>query len=92
MRLVIALVLVMIAAPIAGATEKDDARPESPERVEPALAEQATETPELILTPVVVEERAAPDEAVVQDMPQRGSFWWVVGAIVVAGVILAVLL
>ena len=92
MRSVIALVLVMIAAPIAGATEKEEIVPENAERVEPALAEQATESPQLILTPVVVEERAAADEAAVQDMPRRGSFWWVVGAIVVAGVILAVLL
>lgn len=92
MRSAIAIVLVMLAAPIAGATEKENVKPERPERVEPVLAEQATEAPELILTPIVAEERSTADDAVVQDMPQRGSFWWVVGAIVVAGVILAVLL
>lgn len=92
MRFVIALVLVLFAAPIAGATEKEDTRPEDRDRAEPTVVTQATEAPELILTPVVVEERAAPDDGIVQDMPQRGSFWWVVGAIVVAGVILAVLL
>lgn len=92
MRFVIALVLVLFAAPIAGATEKEDTRSEDRERVEPTIVTQTAEAPELILTPVVVEERATTDDGMVQDMPRRGSFWWVVGAIVVAGVILAVLL
>jgi hypothetical protein len=92
MRFVIAFVLVLFAAPLAAETEKDDRKPEDREQVEPTIVTHAAETPELVLTPVVVEERAATDDGVAQDMPQRGSFWWIVGAIVVAGVILAVLL
>jgi hypothetical protein len=44
------------------------------------------------LKEISLEKRAAPDDAAVAQLPQRGSFWWLVGVIVVAGVILAVLL
>ena len=92
MRHLIAFVLVLFTASLASATEIEDVKTSDRERVEPAVTEQVVEAPELVLTPVVVEERASATDEVAQDMPQRGSFWWVVGAIVVAGVILAVLL
>lgn len=92
MRHLIALVLVLFTASFASASEPDDARLGERERVEPAVTEQVVEAPELVLAPVVVEERASDTDEIAQDMPQRGSFWWIVGAIVVAGVILAVLL
>lgn len=90
MRYVIAMVMVLFTASIAGATENAEVR--SPESVVPAVTEQVTQSPELILAPVAVEKRAADSDEIAQDMPQRGSFWWIVGAIVVAGVILAVVL
>lgn len=92
MRHLIALVLVLFTASFASASEKDDVRTPETERVEPAVTEQVVESPQMVLAPVVVEERAAEADEIAQDMPQRGSFWWIVGAIVVAGVILAVLM
>ena len=94
MRVVIALVLLFLAAP--------HARAESPvpeKEVRPAIARMAVEPSAPAQPPLVLTEVKLPgySEAVAsatapQDMPRRGSFWWLVGVIVVAGVILAVLL
>ena len=42
--------------------------------------------------PTVIGLSPAQDKAVAADPMARGSFWWLVGVVVVAGVILAVLL
>lgn len=42
--------------------------------------------------PVRLDAPTDSEDAMRQDLPRRGSFWWVVGAIVVGGVILAVIL
>lgn len=47
---------------------------------------------ELQLTKVQQSERATDSDAAAAQFAPRGSFWWVVGVIVVAGVILAVVL
>lgn len=80
---------VPLHASVSPATEEP--MPE-PALAEPALAESAPAEPEMRLEAVQVEERAAPDEADAAQWPQRGSFWWLVGVIVVAGVLLALLL
>jgi hypothetical protein len=94
MRVVIALVLLLIAAP--------HARAEGPvpeKEVRPTIAQTVTEAdapalPQLLLSEVELPAYSAAVDAPVttQEMPRRGSFWWLVGVIVVAGVILAVLL
>lgn len=94
MRFVVALVLLMLAAPTVRADNSTPAEASvRPEVVQPAVSSDAPTPPDLVLEEVrIVEQRTAPNEAaVVQDMPRRGSFWWLVGVIVVAGVILAVL-
>ena len=44
------------------------------------------------LEQINLEERAASNDAAAAQLGPRGGFWWIVGVIVVAGVILAVLL
>ena len=87
------LALSLLVAPVASAAE-----PNVPEEapVPAATVDVPTEQPEaapMHLQEIRVEERthAAPAADAAQ-MPARGSFWWLVGVIVVAGVILAVLL
>ena len=95
MRAVLALALLLFVAPALSATETDPApRADVVATVEAAVTDAAPEAPAPILEKVDVERRATSDqpEAAVQDMPSRGSFWWLVGVIVVAGVLLAVLL
>jgi hypothetical protein len=46
----------------------------------------------LNLSKVVVEKRAAPATDAAAQLGERGGFWWLVGVVVVAGVILAVIL
>jgi hypothetical protein len=103
MRRIVPLVMVAwaTAAPLSA-----DTGPEDPEiataaaAVEPAMAaaeapvvvQEAPAAPELRLDPVQVERSTAADEAEAAQWPQRGSFWWLVGVIVVAGVLLALLL
>jgi hypothetical protein len=91
-RLVLSFLLLFLAVPAASASETKPAEAAVPEVV-PRVTADAPADAGLQLTKVQLEERApAEDAAVAQDMPARGSFWWVVGAIVVAGVILAVVL
>lgn len=88
-----AIIALAAAAPLHASTvpAADEPLPE-PVLAEPILVEPAPPAPEMRLEAVQVEERAAPDEAEAAQWPQRGSFWWLVGVIVVAGVILALLL
>jgi hypothetical protein len=87
------LALSLLVAPAAGATEMTVAE-EAP--VPAVTVDTPSEQPEaapMHLQEIQLEERtnAAPAADAAQ-MPARGSFWWLVGVIVVAGVILAVLL
>lgn len=93
MRGVIALALALSAAPIAAAAAEPEDRPaRDDEKVQPTITEHAPQAPEMQLAPIVIEKRAPVEDSAVQEMPARGSFWWIVGAIVVAGIILAVVL
>ena len=92
MRVLLTLVLLLVAVPVARA---DEGKAEDPEvTVSVVAAEEAPATPELVLEEVKVPESRAAEaaEAAAQEMPRRGSFWWLVGVIVVAGIILAVVL
>lgn len=94
MRAVFALVLVLLSAPVAAAEES---RPD--DLVQPKVAAHTAQpggpsAGSMILTQVKIPEiRISHADAVAsQEMPQRGSFWWLVGVIVVAGIVLALLL
>lgn len=104
MRFVIALVLILLVVPVAAARADTDPSEKVPTAT---LAETGAETaeaetlageveplqPEMLVGEVEIpsQERASAEATATQDMPRRGSFWWLVGVIVVAGVILAVL-
>ena len=83
------LLTVALAAPL-HATEDDHERPASI-AVAPAGAEAPTPAA-MHLDEIQVEERTATGDTESAQLPARGSFWWLVGVVVVAGVILAVLL
>ena len=93
-NLSLALLAVFVAAPALSATEAlpmDDLRTE----LAPAVVAEVEAVPDagIHLTEIQIEERAAPaDDAAAAQLGPRGSFWWVVGVIVVAGVILALVL
>ena len=89
----IAVIALAAAAPLHASAGPALEEPRTePDLAEPAMTAPPPAEPEMRLEAVQVEERAAPDEADAAQWPQRGSFWWLVGVIVVAGVILAVLL
>ena len=93
MRVVIALLLLLVAAPMARAESTTPDQPLQPEAVQPAVVPSAL-APSMSLKEVKVPEVRAVQATVAstQEMPRRGSFWWLVGVIVVAGIILAVVL
>ena len=95
MRFVMGLALILLAAPLAPA-RAENAHPEKDPR--PAVVLTAIEATAPVAPPMVASQvkipsyEAALEKALAaQDMPSRGSFWWLVGVIVVAGVILALL-
>lgn len=94
MRYLVALLMVLVLAPAARADVPGEAAVVRAEVVEPAARADAPAAPEMKLEQLSVSERRAEEGAAAeaQDMPRRGSFWWLVGVIVVAGVILALLL
>ncbi len=88
----LAFAIALLAAPAAArADAAPPAEPAGVAAVQPSLATPAPPAPEMKLKEVRVEEAQQDRDADVAT-PQRGSFWWLVGVIVVAGVILAVLL
>ncbi len=95
MRFLIAIALLLLATPTLRAEELPTTDLEvRPAVVQPAVTAEAPSQPQMILEEVrIPEQRTATSPAMVeQDMPRRGSFWWLVGVIVVAGLILAVVL
>jgi hypothetical protein len=93
MRIRIALPLVLSLLAVPAAARADDpapAPPPAPAVVQPVEAPTVPAS-EMKLKEVRVQADRHADDAVVQG-PARGSFWWLVGVIVVAGVILAVVL
>lgn len=95
MRLALALVLLLLVAPLAHAEDTDRPNPNQPEvqLVQPSAGEMVAPAADLKLDPVQMQQQRSSEASdAVQEMPQRGSFWWIVGAIVVAGIILALVL
>ena len=88
------LIALSAAAPLSASPTEGEAAVPLPEPAvaAPALVEEAPTAPELRLDEVRVEQSEVADDADTGQLPARGSFWWLVGVIVVAGVILALLL
>lgn len=95
MPVLLAVLMIFAAAPV---LDMESSANDPVARIEasPAAPEaNAPVAPGLDLREIQVPERAEQESAAAvdaQDMPQRGSFWWLVGAIVIAGIILAVVL
>lgn len=85
-----AALFLFLGAPALSATNVEVAE------VVPQIAVQATvdapTSAQLQLTEIQLEQRTIAEDASAAQVAQRGSFWWLVGAIVIGGVILAVLL
>lgn len=95
MRIVLAVVALLLAAPLSASAQA------APYSNDPQLRVPSTElapaaAPEaqpIATAPARAESRSeAPRDDRRDQIAQRGSFWWLVGVIVVAGVLLAVLL
>lgn len=96
-RVLFMLLAAVIAAPVASSAQSfADAGPAAvPTAPVPAtppvpVAEMVATAPSQAET--VKESRVAVDVRDDRQFAQRGSFWWLVGVVVVAGVILAILL
>ena len=93
-HLILAMLALFLIAPALSATEDEPADAVVSTVVSPveAVVEPNADSG-LQLTKVSVEERAVTsDDSMAAQLGPRGGFWWVVGVIVVAGVILAVIL
>jgi hypothetical protein len=88
--LAVALSSLLLAAPSLSASEPAPAPEAAPQAAVSVTEKAAPEAPALRLTKVKAEERATPSDARAVQLGPRGGFWWIVGVIVVAGVILAV--
>lgn len=88
MRKALILAAMLVAAPLAASATEN--RPE-PRAVNTEMAATSTRT-EAVVTPIRAENRASADAEEMRQVGERGSFWWIVAVIVVAGVILAVVL
>ena len=89
-NLMLALLVLFLTAPALRASE--DLPVEYQSEIVPSAEVEPGAGADMHLTKINVEERAAPADAAAAQLGPRGSFWWVVGVIVVAGVILAVIL
>ncbi len=88
------LALILVATPL-GATLNDPDDAVTPDAELAVIIEAPPQVDTgMNLDLIVLEERSSTsdDASVAQDLPARGSFWWLVGVVVVAGVILALLL
>jgi hypothetical protein len=94
MRRLLTVVLssLLLAAPALSASEPASAPAALPE-ARLSVTEKATpDVPAVRLAKVKADERVSTDKATATQLGPRGGFWWMVGVIVVAGVILAVVL
>lgn len=84
------LLLSFLAVSALGATEAHRTEP-SAEVVTAVVAEtEPAVDAGMHLDEITLEERVTTSDAEAAQLPPRGSFWWIVGVVVVAGVILAV--
>ena len=85
------LALSLLAFPVAASAEGRPTEAPNAAVVQPTVAVEATRAPEMKLKEIKLQERQQ-DRAVAADPFARGSFWWLVGVVVVAGVVLALVL
>jgi hypothetical protein len=85
------LLSLAIAAPLA-ATEVDVPETAPVPTVAVEAPAEAADAPVMHLEEIQVEQRNTIAAADAAQFPARGSFWWLVGVIVVAGLILVLLL
>lgn len=91
-NLFMSFLFVLLAAPALSATEADPVET-VPEVVPTVVAEADVDTrPSMHLEEITIEERPATSDAAAAQLGPRGGFWWIVGVIVVAGIILTVIL
>lgn len=91
------LAVALLLAVVPGARAEDVEEPREAvvaEWAPAAVVAEAPEQPVMVLRQVQVPEQRAETAVLAeeQDMPRRGSFWWLVGVIVVAGLVLALVL
>jgi len=91
-HLMLCLLALVLVAPNLSATESEAANEYVPNVVQAqAVDSDVAAESSLNLSRMVTHESAGADDAAVAQLGDRGGFWWVVGVIVVAGVILAVI-
>lgn len=92
--LTLALLAALVSTPALSATENDPADARVPEVVPQVVTDAASQSEATMqLGEVSLEERTVvSDDAAAAQLGERGGFWWIVGVIVIAGVILAVVL
>lgn len=91
MRIALLLVVLLMSAPAAFA-QAGPSPDAAPAAVTQLTAEEAPAAAQEVAEPQRAEERRTEKNEAREQIAQRGSFWWLVGVIVVAGVLLAVLL
>lgn len=92
-NLILSLLVLLLTAPALSATENAPADAFVPEAVPNVVAEPAPDAGAAMhLSEIHLEERTATSDVAAAQLGPRGGFWWIVGVIVVAGVILAVVL
>ena len=90
--IIFSLVALLSIAASAGATETTPREAAVPNVVSATKASPSVDESKLELRRVSVEERQASSSAATAQLGPRGGFWWTVGAIVVAVVIVSVIL
>lgn len=88
-RIALAFALAVLAASPLSATAPLDEAPRPKISTVQSAAAPSEAAPSLKLDRIEVAESSAGETAEAAQLGPRGSFWWVVGVIVVAGVILA---
>lgn len=92
-NLMLALLALSLTGTALSATEPPFSEDLVPEVVPTAVVEtEDAADASMHLNTIEVEERGTPAESAATQLGPRGSFWWLVGVVVVAGVILAVVL
>ncbi len=92
-RILLSLTLLFIALPALAAAEPGVGSEPVPSVVAtPGIDAPAAPAAAMQLEEVRIEGRSAKDVSAAAQLGPRGGFWWMVGVIVVAGVILAIVL
>lgn len=91
-RLILSLSVLLLSATALSATETKPAEVAAPEARISVVEKAEPQAAALKITEVKAEHRAAANAEPAAQLGPRGGFWWIVGVIVVAAVIVSVLL